>query len=154
MADNRFLGKVDPVDADKVLKRDPDGVPIFQIKDICETTHPLAQMMRYFLAKKRISKNMLKRMHKKLAIATCMSTNNTSYDFSNMYRSITQSEPTWQSTEKILHVAGEELVDLVYVLRNNETGEITELRRSDAIKAIANIPYPENLMMEKIDKVE
>ncbi len=153
MSDNRFLGKVNPVEASKIINRETDGDPIFTVQDICETTHPLAQMLRYFLAIKRVTKNMLKRMHRKLAIETCMSTNKTSFDFSNMYRSISQHEATWQSTEKVLHVMGEELIDLVYVLRNNETGEISEIRRSDAIKAISEHPYPSNLLMERVDKI-
>ena len=153
MADNKFLGKIDPEIAEEVISRSPDGEPIFKLKDICMTTHPLAQMVRYFLASKKMTKNMLKQLHKKLAIKTCMSTNKTSFDFSNMFRSITQSKASWESTEKLFHVAGEELVDLVYVLRNSETGEITELKRSDAIQALADDPYPDNLMMDSIDRI-
>lgn len=148
------LAEIDPATSEAILKASGEtGTPICTPADLSAVTHPISQLIRFFMIHFNITKEKFTKLHAERANATCMLSNQSATDKSNTLRAVKSEGTTWDGFEKMVNVCGWNIADINITLVNKKTGEIAQLRRSDAQKFVQDMPYGAGVDIVRVDRV-
>lgn len=104
-----------------------DSKKLFTFKDVLDTTHPLARILRMVLADNNVTNIMFEEKHREYAEQAGFLSAQIGYNRNNIKKGMNRPKVTWPMLEAVLLVIlGYGLDDLILKLRHPVTNEICE----------------------------
>lgn len=107
------------------------GEPVFEVKDLIETSNPIARLLRLIFLDKNITDKMLNEAHGESERATGKLLRDINTSRNNMLKALSKERMTVQQFERILDVLKLRILDLSYTIQDVNTGEIKMYSLSD-----------------------
>lgn len=110
------------------------GEPVFEGKELTETSNPIARLLRLIFLDKNITEKMLHDAHFESERATGKLLRDINTSRNNMLKALSKERMTVQQFERILDVLKLRILDLSYTIQDVNTGEIKTYSLSDVPK--------------------